>query len=123
VLLTIFLVGCFSTNTQVGPTNGGKPTGPLPSLQLEVDPALTDEGITVQIRSRQEKKVVLVFGFTKKDHDSNNYSYLLFDKDGKPLGRSISSVPRHKQGETFEWELNDDDLARASRLRVQPLGK
>jgi hypothetical protein len=48
---------------------------------------------------------------------------LLIGPDGKEISRTGISIPRFGKGETFELEVIDDDLSRASRFVIQPLGK
>jgi hypothetical protein len=114
-------VGCSRPDTKVTAGNGGKPSGAGP--KLEVDAALTRAGIDVQEKQREDKKLVLAFQSTQKDHESTNYSYALFGPDGVKMGGGAFSVPGFAKGETREWELMDDDLPNASRLVIGIFGK
>jgi hypothetical protein len=118
--------GCSSSETGVPSGAGAKPTASAPAagkLAIEIDPALTRDGITVVEKSRDTGKIVLLFGSTKTEHDSNNYSRVLFGPDGKEISHTGISVPRFARGVTFELEVIDDDLAKASRMVIQPLVK
>jgi hypothetical protein len=114
-------VGCSKSDTKVTVGNGGKPRGVGP--KLEVDAALAKAGINVQETQREDKKLVLSFQSTQKDHESTNYSYALYGPDGMRMGGGAFSVPSFAKGETREWELMDDDLPNASRLVIGIFGK
>jgi hypothetical protein len=89
-------------------------------LKLEVDPELTKNGIVVQEKKREGKKLLLAIRSTTKDHESTNYAYLLFDGDGKQLSSSGFSGPGRKKDEDFEVELTYEDMPTATRMVVAP---
>jgi hypothetical protein len=110
-------IGCSPSGQKPMPSGSG--AGPA----LEVDPALAQEGITVTEKGREKNKLFLIFGSTKSDHESSNYSYTLHGKDGAKLQTNAFSIPAFKKGSTFEWELDNDDLAKASKVVIRFFGK
>ena len=91
--------------------------------KLEVDAALTGAGLEFQEKSRDAQRILLVVRSPKQDHESSNYRYTLFDSGGSKLSSTGFSVIAFKQGESFEFEIRNDDLPKASRIVIGPFGK
>lgn len=118
-----FTGGCGSRTA--GPTlttvrDTGKTPVVVGELKLEVDPELTKNGIVVQEKKREGRKLLLAIRSTTKDHESTNYSYLLFDGEGKQLSSPGFSGPGRKKDEDFEVELAYDDMPTATRMVISP---
>jgi len=115
--------GCGSRTS--GPTVATvRDTGNTPvivgELKLEVDPELTKNGLVVQEKKREGRKLLLAIRSTTKDHESTNYTYLLFDGEGKQLSSSGFSGPGRKKDEDFEVELAYEDMPTATRMVISP---
>src|SRR5262249_24223924 len=98
ILLAIILSsGCSAPDKPIaaGDGTGAKSAGAVPArpLKLSVDAASIQEGLTVAEKSREPTTLVLVFGATKKDHESSNYNRVLFAPDGKEISRTGMSIP------------------------------
>lgn len=89
-------------------------------LKLEVDPELAKNGLVVETQKREGQKLLLAIRSTARDHESTNYSYLLFDADGKQLTSSGFSGPSRKQDEAFEVEIGYEDMPTAARVVIAP---
>lgn len=100
--------------------DSGNTTVVVGELKLEVDPELTKNGIVVQEKQREGRKLLLAIRSTTKDHESTNYTYLLFDGAGKQLSSSGFSGPGRKKDEDFEVELAYDDMPTATRMVISP---
>jgi hypothetical protein len=98
----------------------GQTTVIVGELKLEVDPELIQNGIVVQEKQREGRKLLLAIRSTIKDHESTNYAYLLFDGAGKQLSSSGFSGPGRKKDEDFEVELTYDDMPTATRMVIAP---
>lgn len=99
------------------------PTAAGNKAKLEVDAGLTKEGITVTEKSRDDKKLVLVFQSAGKDHESSNYSYSLYGSDGAKLQTNHFSIPGFAKGGQFEWSVENEDLPKANRVVIHFFGK
>lgn len=129
-VLALALVGCGKpavippqpVGTAIVPSTAPAttPSGPA---KLEVDVELQKAGITVTEKLRQDKKLVLLIGSTQQDFDSSNFDCLLYDGSGKMLSKTGLSIPKFAKGESFEWELLDEQLPNTTRVVIQPLGK
>lgn len=100
--------------------NTGTASVAVGDVKLEVDPELTKNGIVVLEKTREGRKLLLAIRSTTKDHESTNYSYLLFDVDGKQLSSSGFSGPGRKKDEDFEVEIAFDDMPTAARVVIAP---
>ncbi|MBL8796453.1 MAG: hypothetical protein JNM56_21315 [Planctomycetia bacterium] len=126
------LATCFSLVLLIGcGQRPGKPiiatvaeTGKIPvvvaEIKLEIDPALTKDGLVVAEKRREGRKMLLAIRRTIGDHESTNYSYILYDAAGKELSSSRFSGPGRKQDEDFEVELAYDDMPTATRIVIAP---
>ncbi|MBY0526449.1 MAG: hypothetical protein K2R98_23850 [Gemmataceae bacterium] len=125
-LATTLLGGCQKPAVVVVQTTG--PGGTKPEYvgdgpKLEIDPALTADGITITEKSRDAQKIVLLIRSTKKDRDSSTFYYFLYNPDGKELEKRGFSVPAAKQNEDTECDMMNEDFPKASRMVIRYFAK